>query len=122
MTAVQPVADESVKRFAVLAAAAGLSTWAIDAAATQVGLPSMQAALGVSVTASQWILNLTLMVLAGFVTVGGALGDRLGRIRVFKWGLMLILAGAVVTSAGGLMDRFAIILGGRAVEGLGAAL
>ncbi|MGL4648560.1 MAG: MFS transporter, partial [Caldilineaceae bacterium] len=39
-----------------------------------------------------------------------------------KWGLMLILAGAVVTSAGGLMDRFAIILGGRAVEGLGAAL
>ena len=72
--------EASVKRFAVLAAAAGLSTWAIDSAATQVGLPSMQAALGISVTASQWILNLTLMILAGMVTVGGALGDRAGRL------------------------------------------
>jgi len=41
-------------------------------AATHVGLPSMQASLGISVTASQWILNLTLMFLAGIVTVGGA--------------------------------------------------
>lgn len=40
--------------------------------ATQMELPSMQADLGVSVTASQWILNLTLMVLAGIVTVSGA--------------------------------------------------
>lgn len=66
-----PERDASVKRFAVLAAAAGLLTWAIDMAATQVGLPSMQSALGVSDTASQWILNISLMLLAGVVTVGG---------------------------------------------------
>ena len=42
----------AAKRLAVLAAAAGLSTWAIDMAATQVGLVSQQAALGISVTAS----------------------------------------------------------------------
>jgi hypothetical protein len=70
--------DAAVKRFAVLAAAAGLSTWAIDMAATQVGLPSMQASLGISVTASQWILNITLMILAGLVTVGGNAGDADG--------------------------------------------
>ncbi len=52
--------EQILKRFAVLTAAAGLSVWAIDMAATQVGLPSMQADLGVSVTASQWILNITL--------------------------------------------------------------
>ena len=57
--------DAAVKRMAVLAAAAGLSTWAIDMAATQVALPSMQTSLGISVTASQWILNITLIVLAG---------------------------------------------------------
>ena len=57
--------EQAAKRFAVFVVAAGLSTWAIDMAATQVGLPSMQAALGISVTASQWILNLTLMILAG---------------------------------------------------------
>ena len=72
---------QKVERFAVLTAAAGLSVWAIDMAATQVGLPSMQASLGVSVTAGQWILNLTLMILAGIVTVGGSLGDRFSRIQ-----------------------------------------
>ncbi len=113
--------DQTVKRFAVLAAAASMSTWAIDNAATQVGLPSMQSALGISVTASQWILNLTLMVLAGFVTVGGALGDRLGRLRMFRLGILLIVGGAAVTFGGGLLNQFAIILLGRALEGLGAA-
>jgi MFS family permease len=84
--------EQTVKRFAVFAAAAGLSTWAIDMAATQVGLPSMQAALGVSVTASQWILNLTLMILAGIVTVGGVLGDRMGRTRIFRLGIFGIIS------------------------------
>ena len=110
-----------VKRFAVFAAAAGLSTWAIDSAATQVGLPSMQTALGISVTDSQWILNLTLMILAGMVTVGGALGDRLGRLRMFRLGILIIIAGAAITFVGGLLNQFVIVLAGRALEGLGAA-
>jgi MFS family permease len=114
--------EQTVKRFAVFAAAAGLSTWAIDMAATQVGLPSQQAALGISVTASQWILNITLMIIAGLVTVGGALGDRVGRLRIFRLGLLLIMGGAAVTFVGGLMGAFPVILVGRGVEGIGAAL
>lgn len=114
--------EQSVKRFVVFASAAGLSTWAIDMAATQVGLPVMQADLGISVTASQWILNLTLMILAGVVTVGGALGDRLGRLRLFRLGLILVITGAAITFGGGMVNAFAVVLGGRAVEGLGAAL
>ena len=112
----------AVKRAAVLAAAAGLSTWAIDMAATQVSLVSQQAALGISVTASQWILNLTLMIVAGLVTVGGALGDRVGRLRIFRLGIILIIIGAAITFLGGLPNQFAVVLLGRALEGLGAAL
>ncbi len=120
--AAQPIESSApVKRFAVFAAAAGLSTWAIDSAATQVGLPSMQTALGISVTDSQWILNLTLMILAGMVTVGGALGDRLGRMRMFRLGILLVIAGAAITFAGGLLNQFVIVLAGRALEGLGGA-
>lgn len=116
-----PAATEQIKRAAVYAAAAGLSTWAIDMAATQVGLPSQQAALGISVTASQWVLNLTLMVLAGLVTVGGALGDRRGRLRIFRLGMLALILGSAVTFVGGLMNLFLIVLAGRAVAGLGAA-
>lgn len=113
--------EQTLKRFAVLTAAAGLSTWAIDMAATQVGLPSMQSDLGISVTASQWILNLTLMILAGIVTVGGALGDRLGRMRLFKLGIIGIIAGALITFGGGLMNSFPVVLAGRGLEGLAVA-
>lgn len=114
--------NQMIKRYAVFAAAAGLSTWAIDMAATQIGLPSQQTALGISVTASQWILNLTLMIVAGLVTLGGALGDRLGRTRVFRWGLMVIALGAAITFGGGLLNHYVIVLVGRGIEGLGAAL
>lgn len=114
--------EQTLKRFAILTAAAGLSTWAIDMAATQVGLPSMQADLGISVAGSQWILNLTLMVVAGLVTVGGALGDRVGRMRLFHLGMLILIGGAAVTLVGGLMKSFPIILGGRALQGLAAAL
>jgi MFS family permease len=117
-----PAGDAQVARFAVLTAAAGLSTWAIDMAATQVGLPSQQAALGISVVASQWILNLTLMILAGLVTVGGALGDRLGRLEMFRLGLILVAVGAAVTTTGGLLGQYIVVLLGRGVEGVGAAL
>src|SRR5512139_983425 len=110
--------ETKLKRYAVFAAAAGLSTWAIDMAATQVGLPTMQADLGISVTQSQWILNLTLMISAGIVTVGGALGDRLGRMRLFKWGLWGIIIGALITAGGGLVNSFTIVLVGRGLEGL----
>lgn len=114
--------EQTVKRFAVLAAAAGLSTWAIDMAATQVGLVSQQASLGISVTASQWILNLTLMIVAGLVTVGGALGDRLGRLRIFRLGIIVIAAGALLTFLGGMAHLFPVVLLGRAAEGVGGAL
>jgi MFS family permease len=82
----------------------------------------MQADLGISVTASQWILNVTLMILAGIVTVGGALGDRAGRLRVFRVGLIVLIAGAAVTVGAGLVNSFPLVLLGRGVEGLGVAL
>src|SRR5512139_2889660 len=104
--------EQSLKRFAVFTAAAGLSTWAIDMAATQVGLPSMQADLGVWVTASQWILNLTLMVAAGIVTVGGALGDRMGPMRMFRMVILGIIDSADITFSGVLMNSFPIVLVG----------
>ena len=61
------------------------------------------------------------MILAGFVTVGGALGDRAGRMRMFRLGILLIIGGAAITFGGGLINQFGIVMVGRALEGLGAA-
>lgn len=54
-----------------------------------------QPALGISVVASQWILNLTLMLLAGLVTVGGTLGDRLGHL---KWIALAVTAATLLAA------------------------
>lgn len=108
------------KRFTVFAAAFGLSAWAMDVAATQVALPTIQSQLGLSVTGAQWLLNLSIMVLAAFVTIGGAIGDRIGRVTAFRLGCLILVGGAAMVLVGGLTDRTLVVFIGRAVEGLGA--
>jgi len=53
------------------------------------------------------------------VTVGGALGDRLGRLRVFRIGVIGIIVGALITFVGGLINSFPSVMVGRGLEGLG---
>ena len=79
----------------MVAAAAALSAWALDTAGTTVALPTIQTSLGISVTASQWVLNLAFLALAGLVSLGGFLGDRKGRVRIFTIGLLVFLAGSI---------------------------
>jgi MFS family permease len=56
------------------------------------------------------------------VTVGGSLGDRVGRTRILRLGALGMLAGAVVVLVAGLLVSFPIVLVGRVLMGLGAAL
>lgn len=51
------MSEQTLRRFAILTAAIGLSTWAIDMAATQVGLPSMQTDLGIWVAVSTGLVR-----------------------------------------------------------------
>ena len=59
------------------------------------------------------------MAFAGLVLLGGKLGDRLGRRKMFVAGLLLFAAGS---AAGGLSASSAMLIGSRAVQGAGAAL
>jgi MFS family permease len=119
--AARPVATPEQK-VAMVAAAAALSAWALDTAGTTVALPTIQASLGISVTASQWVLNLGFLALAGLVSVGGFLGDRKGRIRIFTTGLVIFIAGSVGALASGLLGATTLLFVSRFVEGAGAAL
>jgi len=59
------------------------------------------------------------LFLASLVLVGGALGDRLGRRRVFSAGIVLF---AVASAACGAAPRIGLLIAARAVQGVGAAL
>src|SRR5882762_3434450 len=90
----------------------------LDATVVNVALPSIQKDLGLSEANLQWIVNAYTLVFGGFLLLGGRAGDLLGRKRLF-------LAGVVVFTVASLLNGLAVnsgmLIGSRALQGLGAA-
>ncbi len=91
----------------------------IDSTALNVVLPSLQEDLNAQGTDIFWILNAYLLMLAALILVGGALGDKLGRKRVFMVGIVIFVLASV---ACGLSPSVNALIIARGVQGLGGAL
>jgi len=70
----------------------------MDATIVNVALPSIRRELGASVVSLQWTTAGYTVVLASLLMLGGSLGDRLGRARVFKLGLALFTIASLACS------------------------
>jgi len=106
-------------RWALVVAVLGSSMAFLDGTVVNVALPVMQRELGVGVDQVQWIVESYALLLASLVLVGGALGDRLGRRRVFMAGTALFAAASMGC---GLAPGAVPLVIARAVQGVGAAL
>jgi EmrB/QacA subfamily drug resistance transporter len=91
----------------------------LDTTVMFVALPSVQHALGLSVTARQWVVTAYTLAFAAFLLVGGRLADRLGARRTLLAG---VIGFAVASAAGGASVTGAMLLTARAVQGASAAL
>jgi len=91
----------------------------IDGTVVNVALPALQTSLHATVSDVQWVVESYALMLAALLLVGGSLGDRFGRRRVFVWGTVLFAAGSAWC---GLADSIDMLILARAVQGLGAAL
>jgi EmrB/QacA subfamily drug resistance transporter len=91
----------------------------LDASVVYVALPHIGKEFGVSLGALQWVLTGYLLALASLVLVGGALGDRYGRRRIFVIGTGWF---AVASFLCGLAPNAQMLVGARILEGVGAAL
>lgn len=91
----------------------------IDSTALNVVLPSLQQDLNAKGTDLFWLLNAYLLMLAALVLVGGALGDKRGRKKVFLIGIMIFMA---ASAACGFAPDINFLIAFRAVQGLGGAL
>ncbi len=112
-------ADADARRWVSVASVLGSSAAFVLSSVVNVALPAIQADLGATAATMQWVVNAYLLPLAAFILVGGALGDRFGRTRVFALGLAVV-AGATVACA--LAPTAGGLIAARAVQGLGAAL
>jgi EmrB/QacA subfamily drug resistance transporter len=91
----------------------------LDATIVNVALPSIQEDLGLSEGNLQWIVNAYTLVFGGFLLLGGRAGDLLGRKRVFLIGLVIFTGASLLD---GLASSEGMLIGARALQGLGAAL
>jgi EmrB/QacA subfamily drug resistance transporter len=91
----------------------------LDNNVINVAIPTIQRDLHLSVAGLEWIVSSYLLVLAGLLLVGGRLADVYGRRRVFLAGLAIFTLSSLTA---GLAGSGGVLIGARAVQGLGAAL
>src|SRR6185369_6504684 len=104
----------------VLAATILASSMAfIDGTAVNVALPALQAGLGATVSQVQWVIEAYALFLSALLLVGGSLGDRFGRRRVFLIG---VLGFAAASAWCGLAPGIGQLIAARAVQGVAASL
>ena len=111
--------DRSLRWWALTAVSLATFMTYLDNNVVNVALPTIQSALGLSLSGLEWIVSSYILVFAGLMLVGGRLADVYGRRRVFLAGLAVFTAASL---AAGLADTGTILIASRALQGVGAAL
>lgn len=97
----------------------GSSLAFIDGTVVNVALPVLQATFGATATEVQWVVESYALFLASLLLLGGSLGDRFGRRRIFAVGVALFAAASTWC---GLVATMRQLIVARAVQGIGGAL
>ncbi|MEU8567051.1 MFS transporter [Streptomyces pathocidini] len=110
---------QAAGRWVVLAAVLGSGMAMLDSTVVNVALPRIGADLDADLAVLQWTVNAYMLTLAGLILLGGALGDRFGRRRVFVLGIVWF---ALASLACGLAPNATVLIAARALQGIGGAL
>jgi EmrB/QacA subfamily drug resistance transporter len=98
---------------------AGVLMIVLDTTIVNVALPSIREDLRFAETSLVWVMNAYLLTFGGFLLLAGRLGDLYGHRRLFLFGLTLF---AVASLACGVSTSQGMLVGARAVQGLGGAV
>jgi MFS transporter, DHA2 family, methylenomycin A resistance protein len=90
----------------------------LDVTIVNVALPSLQRSLHPTAGGLEWVISAYALALAALIPVGGALGDRYGRKRVFLIGITVFALGSVACA---LSPNDQALIGFRVLQGIGGA-
>jgi EmrB/QacA subfamily drug resistance transporter len=106
-------------RWLIAVTVAGSGMAFLDGTVVNVALPKIGEDLNASTSALQWILNGYLLTLASLILLGGSLGDRLGRRRVFQAGIALFTLASLLCAVAPTVE---LLIFARLIQGIGGAL
>src|SRR3954451_2612189 len=106
-------------RWVLLATILGSAMAGIDATVVGIALPSIGREFDVGLGSLQWVVTAYTLTLAGLLLVGGSLGDRYGRRRVFVIGVTWFAVASLVC---GVAPNAPTLIAARALQGVGGAL
>jgi EmrB/QacA subfamily drug resistance transporter len=107
------------KRWTLAATIVGSSMVFIDGTVVNVALPVLQTKLNATVTDVQWVIEAYTLFLAALLLLGGSLGDRFGRKKIYAIGVVLFALASIWC---GLAPDISQLIFARAVQGVGGAL
>jgi DHA2 family methylenomycin A resistance protein-like MFS transporter len=111
--------DSRRHRLTLAAMCLGTFMAILDTSLVNLGLRRIGADLHAEVVVLQWVVDLYNLTYAAFLLTGGTLGDLYGRRRMFLWGTAIFALGSLICA---VAPGAAILVLGRGVAGLGAAL
>ncbi|MGW5094195.1 MFS transporter [Streptomyces nodosus] len=106
-------------KWILLTTVLGSSMTLLDSTVVNVALPRIGKDLDADLAALQWTVNAYLVTLAGLILLGGALGDRFGRRKVFVVGVIWFAGASLLC---GLSPDATFLVAARALQGVGGAL
>ncbi|GAA4042681.1 MFS transporter [Sphingomonas rosea] len=120
MTDEKPAArSHSHQRWTLAACILASSLSFVEGSVLNVALPAIRESVGAGASEVQWVVNAYLLPLSALLLLGGALGDHYGRKRLLILGTGLF---AVASLACALATGLPMLLGGRVLQGIGAAM
>jgi EmrB/QacA subfamily drug resistance transporter len=106
-------------RWVLAVAVLGSGLAFLDGTVVNVALPEIGRDLNASTSSLQWILNGYLLTLASLILLGGSLGDRYGRRRIFTLGASLFTAASLLCA---IAPNAELLVVARLLQGIGGAL
>src|SRR5215469_10776675 len=91
----------------------------LDSTVVNVALPTIGRHLNASLGGLQWTVTAYTLTLAALILLGGSLGDRLGRRKIFLAGVIWF---ALASALCGLAPDIGVLIGARVLQGIGGAL
>ena len=111
--------NRRARRLTLIALSLGFCVVQLDVSVVNVAVKSIGASLGGGISSLQLVVSAYTVTFAAFILTAGALADRIGAKRVFVGGFVLFTVASIVC---GLAPSFPVLIGARAMQGVGAAV